>query len=135
MALLFHPKPGNVLMCDFNTGFKPPEMVKVRPVVVISPRRRSIELCTVVPLSTTEPHPLEAFHWEMAPQSLPGPFASNRTWAKCDMLATVGLGRLDRVRIGKDANGNRVFTTHQVSQADLEGIRRGVMVALGIPIP
>lgn len=135
MSLLFHPKPGNVLMCDFNTGFKPPEMVKVRPVVVISPRRRSVELCTVVPLSTTAPNPVEAFHWEMAAQSLPGPFATNRTWAKCDMLATVGLGRLDRVRIGKDSNGNRIYTTHQVTAADLEGILKAVMVALGIRIP
>ena len=41
-------------MCDFDTGFKAPEMVKKRPVVVISPRRRrsSAQFYTVVPLST-----------------------------------------------------------------------------------
>jgi hypothetical protein len=30
------------VICDFSTGFRPPETVKIRPVVVIviSPRRR-----------------------------------------------------------------------------------------------
>ena len=40
--LPFQPKPGMLLMCDFDTGFRPPEMVKVRPVVVISPGRKRI---------------------------------------------------------------------------------------------
>jgi mRNA interferase MazF len=46
---------GQILICDFSSGFVEPEMVKVRPVVVISPKpRKSIHsLCTVVPLSTT----------------------------------------------------------------------------------
>ena len=55
--ITFHPKPGHVLICDFNTGFRPPEMVKKRPVVVISESRQ--QLVTVVPLSTTEPNPIE----------------------------------------------------------------------------
>ena len=38
MALKYPPRPGTLWMCDFDTGFKPPEMVKKRPVVVISPR-------------------------------------------------------------------------------------------------
>ena len=41
MTLGFHPNAGDIVICDYATGFKPPEMVKVRPVVVISPRRRS----------------------------------------------------------------------------------------------
>ena len=59
MALKYPPKVGTLWICDFNTGFKPPEMIKRRPVVVISPRR-STELCTIVPLSTTVPDPLVA---------------------------------------------------------------------------
>lgn len=63
MALTFHPKPGMALMCDFNTGFVAPEMIKKRPVVVVSPRpRRSNQLCTIVPLSTTRPDPVEPYH-------------------------------------------------------------------------
>ena len=53
MAINFHPRLGQVLYCDFKTGFRPPEMVKARPVVVLS--RNHHELCTVVPLSGTEP--------------------------------------------------------------------------------
>ena len=76
-------------MCDFATGFKPPEMTKVRPVVVISrsPKREKGH-CTVVPLSTVEPIPLERVHREMSPESLPAG-VRERTWAKCDMLYTV----------------------------------------------
>jgi len=41
LALQFSPAPGAIVICDYSTGFRPPEMVKVRPVVVISPRRRT----------------------------------------------------------------------------------------------
>ncbi len=37
MPISFHPRAGRMFMCDFS-GFQPPEMVKVRPVVVISPK-------------------------------------------------------------------------------------------------
>jgi len=54
-----------VLMCDF-TGFKPPEMVKQRPVVVVSPRyRRHTGVCLVVPLSTVAPPEIEPHHFEI----------------------------------------------------------------------
>ena len=36
MPITFHPSPGTVLICDFTTGFQPPEMVKRRHVVVVS---------------------------------------------------------------------------------------------------
>ena len=29
MALRYQPHPGTLLMCDFNTGFTPPEMTNV----------------------------------------------------------------------------------------------------------
>jgi uncharacterized protein YifN (PemK superfamily) len=56
MPLTYHPETGTILICDYNLGggFIEPEMVKRRPVVVISPRFRHRDwLCTVVPLSTT----------------------------------------------------------------------------------
>ena len=73
MALLFVPSPGTLLMCDFDTGFQPPEMTKRRPVVVVSPRRRRAmtKLCTVVPLSTAVPNQVEPFHHRMNPRSVP----------------------------------------------------------------
>ncbi|EIC19790.1 type II toxin-antitoxin system PemK/MazF family toxin [Thiorhodovibrio frisius] len=136
MPLTFHPHPGMVLICDFNTGFKAPEMIKRRPVVVISPRpRRTNQLCTIVPLSTTAPNPVEPFHHRMDRRSLPGKLARKETWAKCDMLATVSLERLDRVMVGKEPTGKRIYIAQQVLDEDFEAIRRGVMIALGVINP
>ena len=128
MALPFHPRTGTLWMCDFNTGFQPPEMVKRRPVVVISPypRRRVTGLCTVVPLSTTNPIPIEPFHHLMDPRSLPGRLAQNDTWAKCDMLNTVSVDRLSR------ATSRRQRLTFRVLEADLDAIRDCVKIALGL---
>lgn len=62
MPLQYQPKEGSVLICDFR-GYEVPEMIKVRPVVVIRKHRTNSLLVTVVPLSTTAPdcilaHPL-----------------------------------------------------------------------------
>ena len=63
MPITFYPRPGSVLICDFNSGFKEPEMVKKRPVVVVSPwARRFTELFTVVPLSGTAPQVVRDYH-------------------------------------------------------------------------
>ena len=133
MPFYFHPGPGTVLICDFDTGFRPPEMVKKRPVVVISPRfRRASPLRTVVPLSTAIPDPVEPFHHRMDPRSLPGPLATRETWAKCDMLATVALDRLDRVLIGRHPGGKRIYVANTVTPDDLAAIHRCVMIALGL---
>lgn len=137
MALPFHPDPGTLLVCNFDTGFRPPEMVKVRPVVVVSPRRRrGAELCTVVPLSTTRPEPEEPFHHRMDRRSLVGRYArAEATWAKCDMLYTVSLERLDRVKVDKDARGKRRYVAQQIIEADWQAIRRCVALALGLDVP
>ncbi|MCY4375334.1 MAG: type II toxin-antitoxin system PemK/MazF family toxin [Spirochaetaceae bacterium] len=126
MALLFPPHPGTFLMCDFNTGFEPPEMTKRRPVVVISPRPKNrVGLCTVVPLSTAAPNPVRRFHYLMAERSLPPELRGQDSWAKCDMLCTVSLRRLDWV------SGRRAL---RVLDEDLVAIRRCVAVALGLDV-
>lgn len=127
LPLNFHPRPGALLMCDFS-GFQVPEMIKVRPVVVISPRRRrrSSGLCTVVPLSTKAPNPVEPFHHRMDPRSVPVELGPEQSWAKCDMLYTVSLKRLSRV---KGPAGRHL--TPQVLPEDLDAVREGVLKALG----
>ena len=124
MALQFPPRLGTLWMCDFDTGFKAPEMTKVRPVVVVSPKRST--LCTIVPLSTTEPVPVEPFHHLMDRRSLPAKLATKDTWAKCDMLYTVSLARLSRATKRGDP------ATFPVLEADLDAIRDCVRIGLGL---
>ena len=86
MAITFHPKPGQVLFCDFS-GYVFPEIVKTRPVVVVSPSHLARPgLVTVVPLSTTVPDPVRSYHYKLQGNPVPGSTAAE-TWAKCDLFA------------------------------------------------
>jgi mRNA interferase MazF len=129
VRLTFHPGRGTIVICDFSLGFRPPEMVKVRPVVVISPRRRTTQLATVVPLSSVPPLPVQPWHYQLPPGAYPP--TRHAIWAKCDVVVTVGLARLDRVK-AKIA-GRRVYRTFQLAEADLAAILAGVRSALGLP--
>jgi uncharacterized protein YifN (PemK superfamily) len=125
LALLYQPRPGAVIMCDF-VGYVVPEMVKVRPVVVLARNRKNRQLITIVPLSTTSPTVLEAHHHELTANPLPGK-AGMRCWAKCDMVATVSLARLDRVK-----GSNRQYDVPVLPVADFEAIRHAVANALNL---
>lgn len=125
MALFYIPPPGRIVVCDFR-GFVSPEMIKQRPVVVISPKSYGHpELCTVVPLSNTAPNPIETHHYAFTSNPIPG--RTNPTWAKCDMLATVSKGRLDRVKIGRND-----YQIPAITMDELEGIRSCVRIFLGL---
>jgi mRNA interferase MazF len=111
-------------------------MVKRRPVVIVSPRRRrGPEIYTVVPLSTTAPSPVEPFHHQMDPDSLPGPLAGRITWAKCDMLYTLSLRRLDRIMVSKDSSGKRNYAVGSVIPADWRAIQRAILAGLDLQAP
>jgi uncharacterized protein YifN (PemK superfamily) len=125
MPIIFHPKAGTVLMCDF-TGFKKPEMIKTRPVIVVSPNHlKRPGLYTVVPMSTTDPDPIELYHYRF--KKNPMPHSNGHAWAKCDMVVTVSMERLDRIKVSR---GNYVVT--YISNKDLEAIRECMKHALGI---
>jgi mRNA interferase MazF len=127
--LRYHPHPGTILICHYGSGFTPPEMVKPRPAVVISPRLRNRDgLCTIVPLSTTEPKPEEHYHHKLTlERPLPHPFDASVMWAKCDMLSTVSFSRLELIKVSP-----RKYITPILSHDDLDSIRRGVLFAIGI---
>ena len=131
MALPYYPSRGEVLICDFDSGFQPPEMVKKRPVVVISikesHRRR---LCTVVPFSTTEPAPRERWHHSLAHVRVPGLHAAAPMWAKCDMVATVSFDRLNKPYI-KSRHG-RVYRELVLDVADMLAIDACLKVYLSL---
>lgn len=98
------------MICDFR-GYEVPEMIKVRPVVVIRKHRTNSLLVTVVPLSTTAPDCVLDYHLKLT-SHLQG--ASPICWAKCDMVATVSLSRLDRIK-SRDRQGKRIYLISQLA--------------------
>jgi mRNA interferase MazF len=133
MAITFHPEARMVLMCNFDTGFRAPEMTKIRPVVVLSPQRHNASTCLIVPLSTTEPAPIESYHHLLDVMSLPSRLRSAPTWVKSNMVNAVSLDRLDRIKDGKcKTTGKRLYVTHKVIWDDWLAIQRAVAIAAGI---
>ena len=121
-------------MCAFPDCLREPEMIKTRPVVVVTKEHRGRpSLCTVVPLSTTRPDPILDFHVRIDERRLPRTLRNQATWAKCDMLYTLSRDRLDRIRCGRDrATGQRVYETGRVSVDELAKVRRAIAYALGL---
>jgi uncharacterized protein YifN (PemK superfamily) len=134
MPIKYPPSPGTLLLCNYDTGFRPPEMVKRRPALVISPRLPYRDgLCTVVPLSTTAPNKMLAYHCrlELNPP-LPPPWTTTTVWAKADMVATVSLSRLDLFRTGRDQQGRRKYLQLKLTANQLHQVRAAVLHGLGM---
>lgn len=125
MPLTFRPKAGTILMCDFR-GYVLPEMIKVRPVVIVSAdhlKRR--DLYTVVPLSTTAPVHVQPYHYRFSENRTP--FDADESWAKCDMLATVSSDRLDRIKVSRGK-----YVSPSISYEELTAIRICIKYVLSI---
>jgi uncharacterized protein YifN (PemK superfamily) len=128
MPITFAPKLGQVLYCDFKDA-SPPEMVKSRPAVVVS--RNNGMVCTVVPLSGTEPNRIMDHHHPMSAESLPDRIAAKGLWwAKCDMIETVSLARLDRPQEGRHPDGRRRYSSKCVTAQDLQAIQKCMLYNL-----
>lgn len=95
--LKFRPKPGQILLCDFSVGFRPPEVNKKRPVVVLSPRNYTRGQCIVVALSSQTPKVPKNYHLRLPHGSVPSSKYES-SWAKCDLIYHVSVRRLDRLR-------------------------------------
>lgn len=98
--LNFQPKPGSVVYCDYK-GFIEPEMVKKRPVIVISKHKHNKKLISIVPISTTKPDPMLDYHIQMDPLFCSIYLENKKSWIKCDMINVVCLERLHLVRDSK----------------------------------
>ena len=121
MALPYFPRRGEVLICNFDTGFQAPEMIKKRPVVVVSSKPSHWrKLCTVIPFSTTQPEPIQAWHHSLGHVVVPGLQAVDTMWAKCDMVATVSFERLNKPYV-KSRHG-RVFKELILEEVDMQAI-------------
>lgn len=127
MAIAFYPRAGQILVCDFS-GFKVPEMVKPRPIIVVSPRlpHRS-DIVTVVPLSTTAPNHDLPFVVRLSKNYHPMEDDGLPVWAKCDMIMNIGRWRLDGFKVGR-----RKWETPQATGDDLAAVRHGVLHGLGL---
>jgi mRNA interferase MazF len=123
-------------MCEFPLCFEPPEMVKERPVIVISPRIKGREtMAALIPLSTTAPDEALAFHCKIPARYLPAPLQSKVEfcWAKCDMLYTLSFSRLHLVRGKRDPRTKqRTYHTGGLDLAHIQLVRRCMSAALGI---
>ncbi|WP_082445900.1 type II toxin-antitoxin system PemK/MazF family toxin [Sphingomonas sp. Leaf20] len=134
MPLPYHPRPGTIVICDYTTGFRAPEMIKRRLAVTISPKlKRRDALVTIVPLSMSVPAPVEAWHVEV-PNDIPDPWGPGPRWAKCDMVATVGYARLNLPHSKHHVTGVRQYHQIELDKAQVEQLRRAVSAAIGIVI-
>ena len=127
MPISFHPRAGKMFMCDFS-GFQPPEMVKVRPVVVISPKLpfRS-EIVTIVPISLTAPRHDLPFVYKLSKNYHPLEPNDLACCAKCDMVMNLGRNCLDGFKIGR-----RQWVIPDMLPHDLARIRAAVCHGLGM---
>jgi mRNA interferase MazF len=134
MTISFHPKPGALLLCDYDTGFRKPEMVKRRPVVVISPPISSRgSLCTVVPLSTTAPKPVCLYHCRLIIDPvLPKPWDAPEVWAKCDMVFAASFSRLNLIRTPKVFGQAREYRFAPIPSNDFAEILACVLHSIGL---
>ena len=134
MPIREHPYVGTILICDFNAGFKEPEMVKRRPVVVISPKiAMRPGLCTVVALSMTAPAPKMSYHFQIdIDPPLPAPLSSTGVWVKGDMVNAVAFHRLDLIRESKDMQGRRKYRYEPLNDEIVKKIRESVLRGLGL---
>ena len=126
MAIKYPVGPGTILLCDYSKGgFRPPEMVKRRPAIVVSPRLPyRDELCTVVPVSgDPNAHPSYYEVQLLFNPPLPHPFSYEYGWAKCDMLATVSFERLDLFHTERDQYGRRKYLHPKLPGKDLERVK------------
>ena len=133
MAINFHSDQGAILICDFK-GFNAPEIVKRRPVIVVSPRLRLRgKLCSIVPLSTTPPPQIMPYHHKLyVNPELPEPYNANFHWVKADMIYTVSFERLYLLRDGKDNKGKRIYDDRVIDKADLLKIQQCILHGLGL---
>lgn len=134
MSVAFHPPQGCIVTVDYSQGFSAPEMVKLRLAVVLSPAIKARPgLATVVALSQTTPDPVMPFHCEIAiPFEMPRRWGNASRWVKGDMVNTVGFHRMDLLRLGKDASGQRRYQIACLPDELFRSVRRCVMHGMGL---
>lgn len=133
MTVTKHPLPGTIVRVDLSDGFRPPEMVKRRPAIILSPELAGRpNLCSIVPLSTTAPDLVLPHHTQITLEPpLPEPYGNPTMWVKGDIVLTVAFHRLRLLFSGWDS-GQRVYDVRVLDDATLERVRQCVRCGLGL---
>lgn len=113
------PKPGTIINCNFD-GYISPEMVKRRPVIILKRNKLHNKLVTIVPISTTAPRKITNLHIEIE-----GPVDGKQAWIKCDMIYTVCLDRLSRLK-EKDKDGLYQWVNKTLDDQQFDAVKKGV---------
>jgi uncharacterized protein YifN (PemK superfamily) len=108
-----------------------PEMVKQRDVVVVAKHPHNSQLVTVVPLSATAPSRIEKYHHRLSKNPRPDSDAEVEIWAKCDMVYTLCLERLD-MHYTRTRRGGRQDVRVQLPPEDFAAIQRCLAIALNL---
>jgi len=134
MAIRYPVGPGTLLLCNYDTGFREPEMVKRRPVVVVSPRLPYRDnLCAVVPLSLTAPGKPQNYHCQVILEApLPSPWDSPTAWIKGDMIATVCYSRLDLFQTSRDHTGRRKYLHPKLNLEQMKTVHSAILHGIGL---
>jgi mRNA interferase MazF len=137
MPISNKPKPGEILICQFPTDHQDlvdGEMAKDRLVIVMNkPLPGRGKLVNVVPISMTVPDPIMPWHVQVPLDCLPAA-SRHRTgsrWAKCDMISTVGWGRLNRYEAPMRC-GRRVFQEGRADMTTYVAVKRALATVLNI---
>lgn len=119
-------------MCDFG-GFKAPEMIKSRPVLVLNTRPNGHRLVTITCLSTTAPEKPQPHHMQLDDNHLPRHkfFRGGTTWVKGDMIYTLSFDRLSYVSLGSD-NGKRIYFQNRLGRETMKEVYSCVLHGLNL---
>ncbi|MEB1300990.1 type II toxin-antitoxin system PemK/MazF family toxin [Xanthomonas campestris pv. campestris] len=135
MSLTHHPQPGEIFYCKFPDEYMHGEMIKTRPVIVLSKQLTGRpRLVNIVPISMTPPDPVGPHHVLVGAAYMPKRLrdrAGDR-WVKCDMIYTMSLDRLELVTGHRDARGKRTYDKGALPPALLREIRVAIASCLGI---
>lgn len=137
MPISNKPKPGEILICQFPTDqseLVDGEMTKDRLVIVMNkPLQGRGKLVNVVPISMTAPEQVMPWHVRVPVECLPAAaqHRSGERWAKCDMISTVGWGRLNRYEAPM-TSGRRVFQDGRTDMATYVAVKKALATVLNI---
>lgn len=135
MPIQFHPNPGEILLCDFPSEHQHGEMVKKRPVIILNRKIKGRpQLVNVVPISMTPPTEICEHHVEIGRMAMPKGLRDTvgARWAKCDMVYTLSINRLERVLGPRGRNGRRTSDTGSLPKAKLLEVRLATAACLGV---